>query len=53
MLQLLEHGAVAIQQVHGVLGEIAHLDAGADGNASLVRFGSTSDQLQQCRFPRH
>ena len=29
VLQRLEHRAVAVEQVHGVLGEIAHLDAAA------------------------
>ncbi len=48
--QRLEHGFVAVEQFHGVLGEIAHLHARADRDRAVIGVGSAGDQLQQGRF---
>ena len=50
VLQRLEHGALAVQQVHGVLREIAHLHAAADRDRAVVRLGGARHQLQQRGF---
>ena len=50
VLQRLEDAAVAVEQIHRVLGEIAHLDAGADGDVAGVRLRRARHQLQQRRL---
>ena len=49
-VQRLEDRLLAVQQVHGVLGEIAHPDAGADADRALVGLGVAGHQLQQGRL---
>ena len=47
VLQRLEHGALAVEQLHGVLREVAHLHAAAEGHRAVVRLGLAGDQLEQ------
>ena len=49
-VQGLEDRLFAVQQVHGVLGEIAHPDAGADADRALVGRGGAGHQFQQRRL---
>src|SRR5581483_7642347 len=50
VFQRFEDSLLAVEQVHGVLGEIAHLDAGADRYAAVVWFGRAGNQPEQSRF---
>jgi hypothetical protein len=50
ILQRLEHGAVAVEQLHRVLREVAHLDARADAPSPSSGSGRAGDQLQQRRL---
>ena len=50
MLQRLEHRVLAVEQVHRVLREVAHLDAAADRDRAVVRLGRARDKLQQRRL---
>src|SRR6185437_9702748 len=43
---------VAVEQIHGVLGEIAHPDAAAEGHRALVWPDLAGRQLQQRGFAR-
>src|SRR6185295_19447997 len=50
IFQRLEHRAFAVEQIHGVLGEVAHLDAAADRHRAVVGLGRAGYQLQQRRL---
>ena len=50
ILERLEDGALALEHIHGVLGEIAHLDAPADRNRPVVGIGRARHELQQRRL---
>ena len=47
VLQRLEHGALAVEQVHGVLREVAQLHAAAERHAAVVRLGRAGHELEQ------
>src|SRR5882757_931238 len=50
ILQLLEDGALAIEQIHRVLGEIAHFDAAADRRRAVLGLARARDELEQLRL---
>ena len=52
ILQRLKHGALALQEIHGVLREVAHLHAAADRYRAVVRLGRTGHQFQKGRLAR-
>src|SRR5437879_2723989 len=45
IFQRLEHGPLAVEQVHRMLREIAHLDAAADRNGAVVGLGRAGDEF--------
>ncbi len=52
LLQLLEDGDVRVQQIQRLLGEVAQLDAGADGDVARVGLQRAGHHAQQRRLAR-
>src|SRR5262249_24809070 len=50
ILERLEHRALAVEQVHGVLGEVALLHALADAHAAVARRGRACHKLEKRRL---
>ncbi len=50
IFEILEHGALAVEQVHSVLREVAHLDAAAERHRTVVGLRGAGNQLQQGRL---